>query len=135
MTTRRKFLELSAATVVAGGIGQPTWGVETKGGIPYRTLGRTGARVSVVGIGGYHLGKPELDAQESIRIVRIALDEGINFLDNCWDYNGGESEIRMGRALRDGYRDKAFLMSKIDGRTKASASSQIDESLRRLQTD
>jgi uncharacterized protein len=135
MTTRRKFLELSAATVVAAGIGQPTWSVETKGGIPYRTLGRTGARVSVVGIGGYHLGKPELDAQESIRIVRMTLDEGVNFLDNCWDYNGGESEIRMGKALRGGYRQKAFLMTKIDGRNKLAADKQIHESLTRLQTD
>jgi len=76
-----------------------------------------------------------MDPQESIRIIRAGLDEGVNFLDNCWDYNGGESEIRMGNALRDGYRQKAFLMSKIDGRTKAAAASQINESLRRLQTD
>src|SRR5260370_14389752 len=135
MTTRRKFLELSAATVVAAGIGQPTRSVETKAGMPYRALGRTGARVSMVGIGGYHLGKPELDAQESIRIVRMALDEGVNFLDNCWDYNGGNSEIRMGKALREGYRQKAFLMNKIDGQTKKAAAAQIEESLRRLQTD
>src|SRR5262249_51863494 len=129
MTTRRKFLELSAATVVVAGVGQSTWGIETKSGMPYRTLGRTGARVSLVGIGGYHLGKPGLDAQESIRIVRMALDEGVNFLDNCWDYNGGESEIRMGKALRDGYRQKAFLMTKIDGRNKLAADKQINESL------
>lgn len=135
MTTRRKFLEFSAATVVAAGLGQPTVGAETKAGVPYRTLGRTGEKVSMVGIGGYHLGKPEVDAQESIRIVRMALDEGINFLDNCWDYNGGESEIRMGKALRDGYRQKAFLMTKIDGRNKLAADQQINESLTRLQTD
>jgi aryl-alcohol dehydrogenase-like predicted oxidoreductase len=97
-------------------------------------LGHTGEKVSVVGLGGYHLGK-QADPQESIRIIRTGLDEGINFLDNCWDYNGGESEIRMGSALRDGYRQKAFLMTKIDGRTKAVAASQISESLRRLQTD
>jgi predicted aldo/keto reductase-like oxidoreductase len=72
---------------------------------------------------------------ESIRIIRKAIDNGINFLDNCWDYNDGVSEIRMGKALRDSYRQKAFLMTKIDGRTKQSASRQIDESLRRLQTD
>src|SRR5260370_5276421 len=89
----------------------------------------------MVGIGGYHLGKPKRDAQESIRIVRMALDEGVNFLDNCWDYNGGESEIRMGKALREGYRQKAFLMTKIDGRTKLAADKQIHESLTRLQTD
>ena len=73
--------------------------------------------------------------EESVRIIRTGLDEGINFLDNCWDYNGGESEVRMGKALRDGYRQKAFLMSKIDGRSNAAAASQINESLRRLQTD
>jgi uncharacterized protein len=135
MTTRREFLELSAATVVAAGIGQQAWAAETRNGVPYRTLGRTGEKVSMVGVGGYHLGKPELDAQESIRIIRMALDEGINFLDNCWDYNGGESEVRMGKALRDGYRNKAFLMTKIDGRNKSAATKQINDSLTRLQTD
>ena len=90
--------------------------------------------MSLIGVGGYHLGR-QADEQEAIRIVRTAIDSGINFLDNCWDYNGGASEIRMGKALRDGYRDKAFLMTKIDGRTKQSAARQIDESLRRLQTD
>jgi len=90
--------------------------------------------VSLVGLGGFHLGR-QADEQETVRIVRTAVDNGINFLDNCWDYNGGASEIRMGKALRDGYRDKAFLMTKIDGRNKATAARQIDESLRRLQTD
>jgi predicted aldo/keto reductase-like oxidoreductase len=90
--------------------------------------------VSIVGLGGYHIGSQSSE-QESIKIIRTALDNGINFLDNCWDYNGGESEIRMGKALRDGYREKAFLMSKIDGQTKKAAAAQIDESLRRLQTD
>jgi uncharacterized protein len=101
--------------------------------VPYRTLGRTGEKVSMVGIGGYHIGDPS--EQESIQIVRTALDSGINFLDNCWDYHDGLSEVRMGKALRDGYRQKAFLMTKIDGRTKAAAAKQIDESLLRLQTD
>jgi len=90
--------------------------------------------VSLIGLGGYHLGR-QADEQETIRIVRTALDNGINFLDNCWDYNGGSSELRMGKALRDGYRDKAFLMTKIDGRSRESATQQIEESLRRLQTD
>jgi uncharacterized protein len=135
MSTRRKFLEFAAAAVINARLGQPTLGAQTKNTIPYRTLGRTGEKVSLVGIGGYHLGKPDLEAEESIRIVRRALDEGINFLDNCWDYNGGESEIRMGKALRDGYRLKAFLMTKIDGRDKATATNQINESLKRLQTD
>src|SRR3989442_5040057 len=102
--------------------------------IPYRRLGHTGEMVSLIGVGGFHLGR-QADEQESISIVRTAVDNGVNFLDNCWDYNGGASEIRMGKALRDGYRDRAFLMTKIDGRNKESAARQIDESLRRLQTD
>ncbi len=107
---------------------------DVRNGIPYRRLGRTGEMVSAIGVGGYHLGR-QADEQETIRIVRTAVDNGINFLDNCWDYNGGASELRMGKALRDGYRDKAFLMTKIDGRSKDSATQQIEESLRRLQTD
>jgi aryl-alcohol dehydrogenase-like predicted oxidoreductase len=123
----------AASLLIAGslnGAAKP----DTKNGIPYRTLGRTGEKVSVVGLGGYHLGK-QSDPDESIRIIRTGIDEGINFLDNCWDYNGGESEIRMGKALGDGYRQKAFLMTKVDGRTKTAAAAQLDESLRRLQTD
>src|SRR5438132_1276099 len=99
-----------------------------------RELGRTGVRVSILGVGGYHLGLPQ-DEQESIRIVRRALDHGMNFLDNCWDYNEGKSEERMGKALRDGYRQKAFLMTKLDGHTAQAVREQLDQSLRRLQTD
>ena len=100
----------------------------------YRTLGRTGERVSAIGLGGWHIGATTSEA-ESIRLMRTAIDHGINFLDNCWDYHSGDSEVRMGKALQHGYRDKVFLMSKIDGRTKDAAARQIDESLRRLQTD
>jgi len=132
--SRREFLGMTAATLLMAGNLTGSTKPETKNGIPYRTLGRTGEKVSVIGLGGYHLGK-QSDPQESIRIIRTGIDEGVNFLDNCWDYNGGESEIRMGKALRDGYRQKAFLMTKIDGRDKSTAASQLDESLRRLQTD
>jgi aryl-alcohol dehydrogenase-like predicted oxidoreductase len=103
-------------------------------GMIYRTLGRTGERVSAIGLGGFHLGHPK-EAEDAVRIVRTAIDRGVTFMDNSWDYNGGESERRMGIALRDGYRQKVFLMTKFDGRTKASTASQVDESLRRLQTD
>jgi predicted aldo/keto reductase-like oxidoreductase len=132
--TRRQFLETAVGTAVVGSLLPSARSAETRNGIPYRTLGRTEERVSSVGLGGYHIGK-QRDEQESIRIIRTALDEGINFLDNCWDYNGGQSEIRMGKALRDGYRQKAFLMTKIDAQTRKGASRQIEESLRRLQTD
>jgi predicted aldo/keto reductase-like oxidoreductase len=101
----------------------------------YRSLGKTGERVSPIGLGGWHLGLPNVDEQLGFRIVRSAIDHGITFMDNSWDYNEGASEIRMGRALRDGYRDRAFLMTKIDGRSKRDATRQLDESLRRLQTD
>ena len=100
----------------------------------YRELGRTGERVSAIGMGGFHIGK-QRDPNESIRLLRTAIDRGITFMDNCWDYNGGISEIRMGQALRDGYRQKVFLMTKIDGRDKKTAAVQIEQSLGRLQTD
>ena len=100
----------------------------------YRTLGQTQEQVSLVGLGGFHIGKQD-DEEESLRIIHSAIDRGITFMDNCWDYNKGESEIRMGKALRGGHREKVFLMSKIDGRTKKAAAEQIDESLSRLQTD
>jgi len=101
----------------------------------YRTLGITGEQVSAIGVGGWHLGLKSVDEQLAIRIVRSAIDRGINFLDNCWDYNEGASEVRMGKALRDGYRERAFVMTKIDGRTKKEAAKQLDESLKRLQVD
>jgi len=100
----------------------------------FRKLGRTGEDVSAIGLGGFHIGV-QRDEAESIRLIRAAIDRGINFMDNCWDYHDGGSEVRMGKALRDGYRQKVFLMTKIDGRTKDSAAKQIDESLKRLQTD
>lgn len=129
---RRRFLQSAAATTLMTSLNNKFSQAQT-GSVPTRVLGRSGEKVSMVGIGGYHLGVP--NEPESIRIVRTALDSGINFLDNCWDYNKGESEMRMGKALRDGYRQKAFLMTKIDGRTRQAASQQLDESLRRLQTD
>ena len=129
---RREFIGMTAASLlVAGKLSGDT---KPTNGIPYRTLGRTGEKVSLIGLGGYHLGS-QSDPEESFRIIRTGIDAGINFLDNCWDYNGGESEVRMGKALRDGYRQKAFLMTKIDGRNKAAATAQLNESLRRLQTD
>jgi predicted aldo/keto reductase-like oxidoreductase len=133
--TRREFLSAILTTsLLAGVAGAELWAAGAENGVPYRKLGRSGERVSIVGLGGYHLGI-QSNEQESISIIRTALDSGINFLDNCWDYNNGGSEIRMGKALRDGYRQKAFLMTKIDGHTKKAAAAQLDESLRRLQTD
>ena len=101
----------------------------------YRTLGSTGEKVSAIGVGGWHLGLKHVDEKLAIRIVRSAIDRGINFLDNCWDYNEGKSEKRMGKALRDGYRERSFVMTKIDGRSKKEAAKQLDESLKRLDVD
>src|SRR6516165_9202392 len=101
----------------------------------YRTLGRTGETVSAIGLGGFHLGLKSVDEQLALRIIRTAINRGITFLDNCWDYNEGASEIRMGNALRDGYREKVFLMTKIDGRSKQEAARQLDESLQRFGVD
>jgi len=103
--------------------------------VPRRVLGRTGEQVSAIGLGGWHLGLPHVDEALSIRLVRSAVDRGITFMDNSWDYNDGASETRMGKALRDGYRDRVFLMTKIDGRSRREAARQLDESLERLQTD
>lgn len=101
----------------------------------YRTLGHTGEKVSAIGLGGWHLALSHVDEALSMRIVRSAIDRGITFLDNSWDYNDGASEKRMGKALRDGYRNKVTLMTKIDGRSRQEAGKQLDESLKRLQTD
>ena len=102
----------------------------------YRTFGKTGETVSAIGVGGSHIGQTSSDELAS-RIIRTAVDRGINFMDNAWDYNNGDGqgEIKMGKALRDGYRQKVFLMTKVDGRTKDTAAKQLNESLKRLQTD
>ncbi|HEY6413685.1 MAG TPA: aldo/keto reductase [Edaphobacter sp.] len=103
-------------------------------GMIYRNIGTTGERVSAIGLGGHHIGR-QADPQESIQLIRQAIDKGITFMDNCWDYNDGLSEVRMGQALRDGYRQKVFLMTKMDGRTKEFYNRQLEQSLGRLQTD
>jgi predicted aldo/keto reductase-like oxidoreductase len=128
-------LETAAAAADTGPLTEPAKPSDiVRDEMLYRILGRTGERVSLLGLGGYHIGR-QADEQESIRIIRSAVDQGVNFMDNCWDYHNGGSEVRMGKALRDGYRQKVFLMTKIDGRTKESAARQIDECLKRLQTD
>src|SRR3954453_16696766 len=132
--SRREFISISVGAALAAGFFSTAQAEGKQGDVPRRELGKTGERVSMIGLGGAHIGFQDSE-QESIRIIRAALDNGINFLDNCWDYNDGDSELRMGKALGDGYREKAFLMTKIDGRDKKTAAKQIDESLRRLQTD
>jgi aryl-alcohol dehydrogenase-like predicted oxidoreductase len=142
MLSRREFIAGTVAAIAAcnkpdgapkeGQIPTLT-GAQAREAMPMSILGKTGERVSRIGIGGAHLGRP--DEQEAIRIVRSAIDRGVTFMDNSWDYNNGKSEERMGKALRDGYRQRAFLMTKIDGRTKQAATQQLEQSLKRLQTD
>lgn len=122
-------------SVVVAIQGEQMSGTTSNSEMLYRVLGSTKEKVSAIGLGGWHIGLKHIDEQLAIRIVRTAIDGGITFMDNSWDYNGGVSEIRMGKALRDRYRDKVFLMTKIDGRSKKAAAKQLDESLQRLQVD
>jgi predicted aldo/keto reductase-like oxidoreductase len=139
---RRDFLKTAAAagigaTIAANAQTRPSAAPIRRPESPdmiYRELGTTGERVSAIGMGGYHLGM-QSDPTESVRLIHTGVDHGITFLDNCWDYNDGTSEVRMGQALRDGYRQKVFLMTKMDGRTAVEYNRQLEESLGRLQTD
>jgi len=117
---------------IGGGPAPDQYEVSPGARVARRPLGRTGAEVSMIGLGGYHLGLPS--ESDALRIAHEAMDHGVTFLDNCWDYHDGESERRMGKAIA-GRRDLAFLMTKLDGRTASAAASQLDESLRRLGTD
>jgi predicted aldo/keto reductase-like oxidoreductase len=108
---------------------------ETATRMTYRVLGRTGEKVSAIGLGGWHLALPHVDEKLALRIVHAAIEGGLTFMDNCWDYNEGLSEIRMGKALREGRRQRVFLMTKLDGRTKKEATRQLEHSLERLGTD
>ena len=100
--------------------------------IPHRPLGSTGAMVSMIGLGGYHIGSRKLSTDEAVELIQAAVDNGITFLDNSWDYHNGDSESRVGKALKGGYRERAFVMTKIDGRSRKEADKQLDESLSRL---
>jgi len=137
MIERREFLG-GLASAMAGGLRimaiSLQQGATQKGEMPYRTLGGTGEKVSCIGLGGFHLGQSRLEEADAVKLFQAAVDRGINFSDNSWDYNQGESERRVGKALK-GRRDKVFVMSKFDGRTKESALKQLDESLQRLEVD
>jgi aryl-alcohol dehydrogenase-like predicted oxidoreductase len=130
--TRRSLLGAAGATVVSAIEPGPA-AAAPAGQIGRRRLGRTGVQVSMLGLGGHHIGRK--DEQTGIRLVHMAIDNGIDFLDNCWDYNDGNSEAWMGKALEKGRRQKAFLMTKLDGRTRDSATRQLTQSLQRLRTD
>jgi predicted aldo/keto reductase-like oxidoreductase len=129
--SRRELLAAGTASAAAAMFSRGV--VAARAQVPMRPLGQTGVEVSIVGVGGYHIGVH--DEKTAVRIVRTAIDNGVNFMDNCWDYNDGKSHTWMGRALRDGYRKRVFLMTKIDGRTRKAAADQIDQSLRALSVD
>ncbi len=139
LNRRDVLASLTGASLAAAGL---TGSVEaaaqdstTKSGdMIYRTFGRTGIKVSALGLGGFHIGMHD-DPNIGIKIIRTAIDRGITFMDNCWDYNDGNSEVVMGKGLRDGYREKVFLMTKFDARTKKATTAQLNESLTRLQTE
>jgi predicted aldo/keto reductase-like oxidoreductase len=153
--SRRKFLKVSAAGAaglpVAAATARaepqpallaedaplplgPPETVEKRNGIPYRLFGKTGEKVSILGLGGYHVGVPP-STEEATRLIRRAIDEGINFLDNAWEYHKGRSEVRFGNALEGGYRKKVFLMTKVCARDRDGAMQQLEESLKRMKTD
>lgn len=135
--TRREFLKITLGGAAAPFLlaAKPTPDASHSKGMRYRTLGRTGQQVSIIGLGGAHIGLPSLTDIEAISIIRTAVDNDVNFLDNSWDYNGGDSERRMGAAIEGDYRLRVFLMTKIDGRTGKAATDQLHQSLKRLRTD
>ncbi len=131
---RREFIRNTAAAMA----GLSVAGISTsftKDGIPYRKLGKTGLEVSLIAVGGHHIGDRFISDETSVTLIREAIDNGVNFLDNAWHYNNGRSEILMGRALQDGYRQKAVLMTKHHGRDPKTAQEHLETSLERLQTD
>jgi len=153
--TRRTFLKGSLAATIIGPLTAAVSGSAEKGsftpspgqglgsapptvgqvnGMPYRFLGKTGVKVSLLGVGGYHIGTIA-SPKEAVALIRTALDEGVNFLDNAWEYHDGQSEERMGKALQDGYRAKAFLMTKVCARDERGAMENLEDSLRRMKTD
>lgn len=132
---RREFLKVSALTAAGLPLVSHSASAQTVNGMPHRPLGKSGERVSLLTIGGAHIGGNDLTEEESIRIMRTAVDEGVNFFDNAHAYHGGRSEIRMGKALKDGYRDKVLLMTKHQGRDRVGAQEQLETSLRRLDVD
>lgn len=109
--------------------------ITNEAGVPVRPLGKTGLMVSVLGFGGGHFCREHISEAESIRLVQEAVDRGVTFMDNAWEYHGGESERRMGLALEGGRRDRVVLMTKVCGRDAKTAEEHLHESLHRFKTD
>ena len=134
IVTRREFLQGAAGSLCAAGLLSQAWAGTGGVGVPTRPLGATGVNVSMLGLGGHHAGRGR-DVGHAVRLIRKAIDAGVTFMDNAWEYHDGRAEEYMGRALLDGYRDKVFLMTKHHGRDKKTAMQHLEDSLRRLHTD
>lgn len=131
---RRKFIRNTGSSMAALSLlGLPA-SFKLKG-MPHRVLGKTGLKVSILGVGGHHIGNRRITDETSLAVIRGAIDMGVNFFDNAWDYNNGRSEELMGKALQDGYREKVYLMTKHHGREPKTAQLHLEESLKRLKTD
>ncbi|MDT8301729.1 MAG: aldo/keto reductase [Sedimentisphaerales bacterium] len=134
LPTRRDFIKQTAYGLCAGNMLSHALAASGRADIPTRPLGSTGVNVSILGLGGHHIGRIR-DDNQSIQLIRKAIDSGVTFLDNAWEYHNGRSEELMGKALAGGYRNKAFLMTKHHGRNKKTAMEHLEDSLRRLRTD
>lgn len=134
VSTRRDFIKQTALGLCAIHVAGRVWAASNTGDIPTRPLGSTGVNVSMIGLGGHHIGRIR-DDNQSVRLIRKAIDSGVTFLDNAWEYHNGRSEELVGKALTGGYREKAFLMTKHHGRDKKTAMKHLEDSLRRLRTD
>ena len=133
-STRRDFIKQTAFGLCAAGTAGHVLAASSRTDIPTRPLGATGVNVSILGLGGYHIGTIR-DEDRCTRLIRRAIDSGVTFMDNAWEYHNGRSEELMGKALAGGYRDKAFLMTKHHGRDKKTAMEHLEDNLRRLRTD
>jgi aryl-alcohol dehydrogenase-like predicted oxidoreductase len=133
-SNRRDFIKKTAYGLFAANTVGYAWAASGKTAIPTRPLGGTGVKVSMLCLGGHHIGRIR-DDNRSIRLIRKAIDSGVTFMDNAWEYHRGRSEELMGRSLKGGYREKAFLMTKHHGRDKKTAMEHLEDSLRRLRTD
>jgi predicted aldo/keto reductase-like oxidoreductase len=134
LSTRRDFIKQTALGLCAVHVAGRALATSNQADIPTRPLGNTGVNVSILGLGGHHIGRIR-DDNQSIRLIQKGIDCGVTFLDNAWEYHNGRSEELMGKALAGGYREKAFLMTKHHGRDKKTAMEHLEDSLRRLRTD
>lgn len=132
--TRRGFLHSTLAGAAALGLAHDAAAADDAHGLPTRPLGKTGVRVSILGLGGHTIGTVK-DEQEAIRIIHAAIDGGIRFIDNAWEYHDGRSETLVGKALAGGKREQVFLMTKNCARDGTGTRKCLEDSLRRLQTD